>query len=122
MLTITLKAFAIFLFATLLVKYRRIQRSTVEKIVFNTETSEFVFTRRSWWGGKYEQRIPKEKLMYTENQKLWNKGVNYYHLDTLERYSISLEKGWVKGKEGLFSHLIAQRIRLKMKKDGEGGL
>ena len=57
--------------------------------------------------------------MYTENQKLWNKGVNYYHLDTMEQFAISLEKGWIKGKEGLFSHLISQRIRLQMKKDAK---
>ena len=61
----------------------------------------------------FTKEIPKDKLMYSDNVKLWRKGINYYHLDTMEPYSILLERGWL--KEDLFSHLIAQRIKLYMK-------
>jgi hypothetical protein len=75
-------AFVVSLYA-ILVKYRRVQRLTIEKIVYDTEKEQFEFYKRNWYGSVSKQLVSKDKLMYTENEKMWKKGINYYHLDTM---------------------------------------
>ncbi len=67
-------------------------------------------TKRKFFGQRYNVDVSRFKLVYTENPFLNKKGTNYFHLDTKQQYSIPYKDSWI--KQDLFSHLIAQRIRI----------
>ena len=47
------------------VKYRRVQKLTIEKIIYDTEKEQFEFYKRNWYGSLYKQLVSKDKVMYT---------------------------------------------------------
>jgi hypothetical protein len=91
-------------------RYLKFQRRFVQKIVYDTKTENFLLTKRGFFGSKYEKEISRFKIVYTENEFLNKKGTNYFNLTTKEQYSIPYKEYWI--KQDLFSHLIAQRIKI----------
>lgn len=66
--------------------------------------------KRGFFGGRYNQEVSRFKIVYTENQFLNKKGTNYFNIDNQDQYSIPFKDAWI--KQDLFSHLIAQRIKI----------
>lgn len=88
----------------LLSKYRKFYRYQVESVIYNTKSKEFTLAKRNAFWVKREQKLPKDKLLYTSDQQLNSIRINYLNIDTLECYGIGFDMGW-KNKE-LFSHLL----------------
>ena len=59
---------------------------------------------------KREHNLSRYKIVYTQNEFLNKKGTNYFDLDTKREFSIIYKYAWI--KQDLFSHLIAQRIKI----------
>ena len=93
-------------------KHGSYRNKYVEKIIYNTEKEEFTFTKRNFLGFKYNYIASRFKILYTENVFLNRAGTNYFDIDTKEEFSIAYRESWV--KQDLFSHLIAQRIKVWM--------
>ena len=89
--------------------YRRFQHNFVESVVYNTQTKNFTLTRRGFLlGTRHTQEVPKNELLYTEDEYLNKRNINYINMKTLDLYAIGYKNAWI-NKE-LFSHLISQRI------------
>ena len=78
--------------------------------MYNTEDEKFTFTKRNFFGIKYNIEASRFKIMYTENPFLNALGTNYFEIDTKEQFNIAYKDSWI--KQDLFSHLISQRIKL----------
>jgi len=89
--------------------YRRFQQNFVESVIYNTQTKDFTITKRNFlFGSRNVQKVPKNELLYTEDEYLNKRQINYINMKTLDLYAIGYKNAW-RNKE-LFSHLIAQRI------------
>jgi hypothetical protein len=53
------------LFVSTLMKYSNFRRKYVERIVYNTEKEEFTFTKRNFFGLKYNYVASRFKILYT---------------------------------------------------------
>ena len=65
---------------------------------------------RNILGFKRYEQVSRFKIMYTENPVLMKRGTNYFNIETKREYQIGYKEAWM--KQDLFSHLIAQRIKL----------
>ena len=63
-----------FLLAVAWGKQMAFRKRYVERIVYDTMKEEFTFTKRKFWGFKYQSTCSRYKLLYTENQMLNSKG------------------------------------------------
>lgn len=48
-------------------RYLKFQRRFVQKVVYDTKSENFLFTKRGFFGGKHEKEISRFKIVYTEN-------------------------------------------------------
>ena len=90
--------------------YRDFQRYFVESIVYHTKDKSFTITKRGFlFGNKIPKKVPRNELLYTEDEFLNKKRINYINMRTLELYCIGYKFAWK--NQDLFSHVISQRIR-----------
>ena len=90
--------------------YHNFQQFFVQSIKYNTQDKSFTMMKRQFlFGTKKIIKVPKNELLYTEDEVLNRKRVNYINMRNLDLYSIGFKNAW-KNKE-LFSYLISQRIK-----------
>lgn len=58
-------AFISIILLRLALKFARMKIRYIEKIVFDTQTDNFIFTRRTFYGKKYEEVVSRYKILYT---------------------------------------------------------
>eukprot|EP01017_Pseudomicrothorax_dubius_P027932 TRINITY_DN3275_c0_g1_i6.p1 TRINITY_DN3275_c0_g1~~TRINITY_DN3275_c0_g1_i6.p1 ORF type:complete len:198 (+),score=42.64 TRINITY_DN3275_c0_g1_i6:256-849(+) len=92
--------------------WRRFQKYFVERIVYNTASQNFTFTMRNYIPTKYTKEISRNELLFTADEVLNRKKINYINMSSLEQYSIGYKYAWK--NEALFAHLISQRIKTKI--------
>jgi hypothetical protein len=89
--------------------YRDFQKTHVERIVYNTVSQQFTFTRRRVIGVKYMEVLHKNELLYATDPILHKRRINYINMVNLNTYCIGYKNAWL--NQALFSHLIAQNIK-----------
>ena len=90
--------------------YRDFQKFFVEAVNYNTKDKTLIIVKRRYLTGrKYSQIIQKHELLFTDDDYLNRKNVNYIHMKTLELYCIGYKYAWV--NQELFAYLISQRIK-----------
>ena len=88
--------------------YRDFQKYFVDSIVYSTANKKFTLTTRSFFGLRKISEFEKPGLLFTEDQYLNRKNINYINLETLDCYMIGYDYAWK--NKALFTHLISQRI------------
>ena len=88
---------------------RRFQKNHVERIIYHTNEKKFTLVKKTFFGGEKNVVVHKNNLMYTQDESLNRKNVNYINVENLETYKIGFVYAW-KEKE-LFAYLIGQNVK-----------
>lgn len=95
---------------TRLLRFRHFQKCYVDKVLYDTKSEEFHLFKRSFLlGSLKKQLVHRRLLMFTSDEKLNMKQINYLNMVTLEGFKIGYEYAWK--DKALFSHLLEQRIK-----------
>ncbi|KAL4470487.1 hypothetical protein ABPG74_012098 [Tetrahymena malaccensis] len=94
--------------ATRVLTYRRLQKSFVDKIVYDTTTQMITLTKRTFYGKRFDQELNPALLLFTNDKALNMRNINYINMETLETYQIGYDYAWK--NKALFSHILEQRI------------
>ena len=96
----------------LVYKHNHFLDSFVEKIVYDPVNKKLEICKRSVFGDEKTQVIDATDLIFTSDEKLNKKRINYLNRKNFEQYSIIYTRAW-KNFE-FFSYLVKQNIRKEL--------
>lgn len=92
-----------------LVLFHNFRKYHIEKIIYHTNEKKFTLFKKGFFGRDIPFKVHKNNLIYTRDDYLNSKGVNFINMENLELYKIGFVYAWK--EKALFAYLIGQNIK-----------